>query len=476
MKALSLRLTSLLLLLLIPLAAIARVDLSEFTGLVEQNHPSVVNISTITRGDTQEHPGMPDLDDPALRDSPLGDFLRRFLEQNPGHGQGGSPFESESSGSGFIISDDGFVLTNNHVVDGATEVTVRLTDRRQFQARVVGTDPRSDVALLKIDATELPAVRTGSSEDLNVGEWVLAIGSPFGFDFSVTAGIVSAKQRALPNESYVPFIQTDVAINPGNSGGPLFNLEGEVVGINAQIYSRSGGFMGLSFAIPIEIAMDVAQQLRDNGHVARAWLGVVIQEVTRDLADSFGLNRAEGALVSRILPGSPAENSPLEVGDIIVGFNGKAINLSSDLPPVVGRSPLDTPAKVELIREGERRIVDVTLGELPDETALMSGFGSSQEEPEPPKPFEALGMQLESVSPAQFPEGGVMVMSVTEGTPAAEAEVQAGDVITSFNGKVVSDVDAFGTALDNADSGRKVPVLVQRGDGPVFLALRVPDE
>ncbi|MDO6461157.1 DegQ family serine endoprotease [Granulosicoccaceae sp. 1_MG-2023] len=471
MKAIGCRI-AIIWLVLLPCSVLARGALPEFTGLVEQNHPAVVNISTVLTVEPQAYPDLPDLDDPALRDSPLGEFLRHFLEQNPGHGQGAEPYSEESSGSGFIISDDGYVLTNNHVVEGAGEVTVRLTDRRQFVAEVVGRDPRSDVALLKIDASDLPAVRTGSSEELNVGEWVLAIGSPFGFDFSVTAGIVSAKQRALPNESYVPFIQTDVAINPGNSGGPLFNLDGEVVGINSQIYSRSGGFMGLSFAIPIEIAMDVAAQLRDTGRVTRAWLGVVIQEVTRDLADSFALDRTEGALVARILPDSPAQNSPLQVGDIIVAFNGHPIRVSSDLPPLVGRSPLDQPAAVDVIRDGHSQTLQVTLGELPEQVALNGAVTP----PAAPAPFEALGMQLESLDAAAFPDGGVMVMAVTQDTPAAEAELQAGDIITSLNGQAVADTADFADALGTVAPGRKVPVLVQRNQGPVFLALRVPDE
>ena len=290
--------------------------LPDFTELVRENHQAVVNISTTTR----QSSGSSGLNLPDLDNKELEELLRKYSPQPDDM----PPRDLDSSlGSGFIISSDGYVLTNNHVVSGADEVLVRLYDRRQLIAEVIGTDRRSDVALLKIDATGLPVAAIGQSDPLQVGEWVLAIGSPFGFDFSVTAGIVSAKGRALPNENYVPFIQTDVAINPGNSGGPLFNLRGEVIGVNSQIYSRTGGFMGLSFAIPIEMAMDVADQLKNNGRVSRGWLGVVIQEVTKELAESFDMNIAYGALIKSILADSPAAESDLEVGDIITHFNGQ---------------------------------------------------------------------------------------------------------------------------------------------------------
>lgn len=461
-----------------PVAAREAFNLPDFTQLVDANHLAVVNISTLTHNTAPTHPGFPELDDPELQNSPLGEFLRRFLEQQPNQGGNGGPegFDSEASGSGFIISEDGYVLTNNHVVADADEVTVRLTDRRQFVAKVIGTDVRSDIALLKVDANDLPFVTTGSSESLKVGEWVLAIGSPFGFDFSVTAGIVSAKQRALPNESYVPFIQTDVAINPGNSGGPLFNLAGEVVGINSQIYSRSGGFMGLSFAIPIDIAMEVVAQLKSGGAVSRGWLGVVIQEVTRDLAKSFGMKKAYGALVARILPDSPASRSDIQVGDVIVSFNGHMIERSSSLPPVVGRSSLTTPADVVVMRDGRKQKLKVTLGELPTEKDLARAVN-----PNPANPVATVNtfaVEVTELTEQHLQElgretQGLLVERVLEG-PAQQAGMLDGDLIVSINNRLVNSVDQFAKLLQNLKSGSTVPVLVERLQGPVFLAIRVP--
>ncbi len=471
------KLCILLLLLAFSPVSFARSTLPDFTHLVENNHLAVVNISTLTRVSQAIRPDLPNLDDPQYKDTPFGEFLRKFLEQDPNHGTVPREFDSESSGSGFIVSSDGYVLTNHHVVEGADEVTVRLTDRRQFIAQVVGTDKRSDIALLKIEADDLPSLKIGSAEDLKVGEWVLAIGSPFGFDFSVTAGIVSAKQRALPNESYVPFIQTDVAINPGNSGGPLFNLSGEVVGINAQIYSRSGGFMGLSFAIPIDIAMEVAEQLKTGGKVARGWLGVVIQEVTRGLAESFGMDRAHGALIARILPQSPAADSPLQVGDIIVSFNGNLIQRSSSLPPVVGRSPLDEPAKVEIIRNGKRQKITVNLGELPSDEELLSAATSGKKHAastENPLKINVSETDDETVKNLQLESPGVLVTQVEEG-PAKAAGIAAGDVILSIDNTPLDSVESFNAIVGDLESGGSVPVLVARQQGPVFLALKLPD-
>ncbi len=453
--------------------------LPDFTPLVESNHPAVVNISILKHMSTENHPNIPDLNDPELRDSPLGDFLRRFLEQNPGHGNSPEPreFDSRASGSGFIISEDGFVLTNNHVVEGADAVTVRLTDRRQFTAKVVGTDKRSDVALLKIDADGLPVVKTGSADTLEVGEWVLAIGSPFGFDFSVTAGIVSAKQRALPNEGYVPFIQTDVAINPRNSGGPLFNMDGEVVGINSQIYSRSGGFMGLSFAIPIDIAMDVANQLKNSGSVSRGWLGVVIQQITRDLAESFGMDRARGALIARILPNSPAAYSDLQVGDVIVEFNGKSIDRSSYLPPVVGRSSLEKPATVVIFRDGKEQTLSVTLGELPSEDELLSSSGNNWSpglSRDNVLKIEVAETDEEIMESLALEQKAIVIEEVFDG-PAMDAGLQAGDVILSVDNQSVASIEDFSAVLDTLKPGGNVPVLVQRASGPVFLAVKIPE-
>src|SRR5687767_61782 len=318
-------------------------ELPDFTRLVEEQGSAVVNISTTqaVRRPQAGGPGAvppPQGQGPGMEDEEVLEFFRRFIPRQPGPGQGPGPGgrpESRSLGSGFIISADGYILTNAHVVEGADEINVKLTDKREFKAKVIGADKRTDVALIKIEGTGLPVVKFGDPNKLKVGEWVVAIGSPFGFENTVTAGIVSAKGRSLPQENFVPFIQTDVAINPGNSGGPLFNLRGEVVGVNSQIYSRTGGFMGLSFAIPADVALDIQKQLRENGRVARGRIGVVIQEVTRDLATSFGLDRPRGALVNSVEKGSPADKAGVEATDIITSFDGKPVESSSDLPRIV---------------------------------------------------------------------------------------------------------------------------------------------
>lgn len=443
-------------------------DLPDFTQLVEDNHESVVNIST-TSG---KKPATGNDQMPQLDDSPFGEFFRKFLEeQAPGFRD--QQFDSDSLGSGFIVSADGYVLTNNHVVDGADEIIVRLHDRRQFVAELVGKDARSDVAVLKIDASGLPAARIGKSSELKVGEWVLAIGSPFGFDFSVTAGIVSATGRSLPRENYVPFIQTDVAINPGNSGGPLFNLDGEVVGINSQIYSRTGGFMGLSFSIPIEMAIDIADQLKDSGRVSRGWLGVIIQEVTRELAESFDMQTAHGALISRILPDSPAANSSLEVGDIIVSFNGQYVDKSSALPPLVGQVRANKTAQVEVIRNGKQVELEVLIGELPGSEEL-----ASRDKPATSQTSNKLGIEVAPVddelrSALSLEAGeGVVVAKVSDG-PAKMAGIREGDVLTMIDNVHVKTTDDFAKAIEDVAAGSSIAVLVQRAQGPIFLALTV---
>ncbi|MEM7294574.1 MAG: Do family serine endopeptidase, partial [Pseudomonadota bacterium] len=450
-------------------------ELPNFIDLVEDNHKAVVNIST-TRT-TRTAPALPPgVEIPDLENSPFGELLRKFFEERGELPRGRE--EPASLGSGFIISKDGYVLTNQHVVDGADEIIVRLHDRRQLVAELIGKDERSDIALLKLDADDLPVVQIGESEALRVGEWVLAIGSPFGFDHSVTAGIVSAKGRALPSENYTPFIQTDVAINPGNSGGPLFNLDGEVVGINSQIYSRTGGFMGLSFAIPIELAMSVADQLRDKGSVSRGWLGVIIQEVTRGLAESFEMDRAHGALIAQILPGSPAENSDLRVGDVIVEFNGDPVERSSSLPPLVGRAPIDEKARVEVIREGDRKTLFIEIGELPGTNPLAQGAIT-----EPPKTVAAtakLGIAVttlaaETRESVGIESGGVEVTRVEEGA-ARDAGVVVGDVIVSIDNKSITDPAQFEKLLENIEPGRTVPMLLQREQGPIFLAVKIAEE
>ena len=329
--------------------------LPDFTELVEKQGPAVVNISTTQTARSSGRGGQPF---PFDENDPMNEFFRRFIPRQPG--MPGFPvaprdFESRSLGSGFVVSADGYILTNAHVVDSADEILVRLTDKRELKARVIGTDKRTDVALIKIEATGLPTVRLGDPGALKVGEWVVAIGSPFGFDNSVTAGIVSAKGRSLPQENYVPFIQTDAAVNPGNSGGPLFNLKGEVVGMNSQIYSRSGGFMGISFAIPIDVAMEVQAQLRASGKVSRGRIGIVIQEVNKDLADSFGLSKAQGAAVNAVEKGGPAEKAGIEPGDVILKFDGKAIVNSSDLPRIVGSTRPGSRVMVQVWRKGSSR-------------------------------------------------------------------------------------------------------------------------
>lgn len=448
-------------------------DLPDFTQLAEHNSPSVVNISTTQKIKRQtrlpENLQIPDLPE----DSPLNDLFRHFFDED-----GNSPQErdAKSLGSGFIISDDGYIMTNNHVVRDADEVIVLLSDRREFTAKVIGADERSDVALLKIDARNLPIVKIGKSKDLKVGEWVLAIGSPFGFDHSVTAGIVSAKGRSLPRENYVPFIQTDVAINPGNSGGPLFNLDGEVVGVNSQIYSRTGGFMGLSFAIPIEVAMNVADQLKNKGHVTRGWLGVLIQDVTAELAESFNMDKPRGALVSQVLPDSPASKAGFEVGDIILKFNGDEVDHSKDLPPLVGRTPVETAVPVRVLRKGKVQTLKVVIGELPASDEISS---AAPDKPKAAKP-NRIGVTVTALTDAErkkreLGKGGVLVNQ--SGGAAARSGIRAGDVIVMLNNMDINSVEQFEKLIKDLPANRSIPVLVNRPrSGPVFLALKITDE
>lgn len=449
--------------------------LPDFTDLVEKNAAAVVNISTtLKQEEGQLPPGMnlPDIPE----DSPFYDFFRKFLEQMPEGQQ--QPYEDMSSlGSGFIISSDGYVITNNHVIKDADEVVVRLVDRREYVAEVIGSDPRSDLAVLKIEGEDLPTAKLGNSSDLKVGEWVLAIGSPFGFDHSVTAGIVSAKGRSLPRENYVPFIQTDVAINPGNSGGPLFNLDGEVIGVNSQIYSRTGGFMGLSFAVPINVVESVYNQLREKGRVSRGWLGVLIQDVTRELAESFGMQRPHGALVSQVLPDSPAAEAGLEVGDIIVRFNGDEVSTSSDLPPLVGSSEVGTTVPVDIIRESNERTLQVEIDELPEEDSKIaastrgSDSGSRTENRLDIKVKELTAQQREQLN---LPEGGVLVAQVNKG-PAREARIREGDILLMLNNTKIRGVDHFKELVAELPAGKSIPILVQRRGGPEFLALKIKE-
>ena len=461
--SISVALSVLALLLAAPSSA---ANLPDFTELVEKYAPAVVNISTVRNTPARQ-------ERPRSRNEELDEFFRRFFP--PGEGRNRGFPRPQSLGSGFVLDSEGYILTNNHVVDGADEILVRFSDRRELSAELIGADPRSDLALLKVEATSLPTVRLAKSDDLKVGEWVLAIGSPFGFDYSVTAGIVSAKGRSLPtelNENYVPFIQTDVAINPGNSGGPLFNLDGEVVGINSQIYSNSGGFMGVSFAIPVAVAMEVVAQLKDSGRVVRGWLGVVIQEVNSDLAESFGLDRPHGALVSRVLEGSPAEDGGVQEGDVITAFNGQAIDLSSDLPHYVGRTQAGSEAKLDVVRAREEIVIKLNIGELADRGETVAGRTVGEE-----KASSRLGLTLENVPEGAADrlgiDGGVRVVAAAG--VAAESGVRPGDVITKLNNREVRNLDDFAEIADDLAAGRSVAVLVIRGQAPIFLALRVPE-
>ncbi len=439
----------------------AVVTLPDFSALVEKEGPAVVNISTTQKIRGRPFPGFPGLDP----DDPFYDFFRRFMPPMP---NGPQEFETHSLGSGFIISPDGYILTNAHVVDNATEVVVKLTDKRTFKAKIVGKDRRTDVALLKIDAKNLPTVPIGDPNKLKVGEWVVAIGSPYGFENSVTAGIVSAKGRNLPGDGYVPFIQTDVAVNPGNSGGPLFNMRGEVVGINAQIFSRTGGYMGLSFAIPIDVAMDVANQLKGTGKVSRGKLGVVIQEVTPDLAASFGLKEARGAVVSQVEPGSAADKAGIQAGDVILKFDGKEVTDSATLPRMVGAAKPGSKVKIEVWRDRRVKELTLTLGEWDDQTASAEEAGDTGEK------TGRLGVAVSNLSPQQKARlkvgHGVLVQSVTG--PAERAGVQPGDVILAVNSEKVRDVDHFAALVKRNEGAKVLALLILRGDRTLFVPVK----
>lgn len=450
---------------IVPSLAFSQVrGLPDFTGLVEKQGAVVVNVST-----SQTVKAGPRV--PVPEDDPFYDFFRRFGPPN----QGPREYESQSLGSGFIISQDGYILTNAHVVEAADDVTVKLGDKREFKAKVIGSDRRTDVAVIKIDATGLPSVTIGDPGQLKVGEWVLAIGSPFGFENTVTAGIVSAKGRSLPQENYVPFIQTDVAINPGNSGGPLFNMEGKVVGINSQIYSRTGGFMGLSFAIPIDVAMDIANQLRTAGRVSRGRIGVVIQEVTKELAESFGLSKPQGALVNSVEKGGPADKAGIETSDVILKFDGKTVNSSSDLPRIVAATRPGSRVPMQVWRKGATREIMVTVGELPDEkTASRPGRPGGGEGTTGNK-IARLGLTVSELTTQQREElgipGGLLVEDVQE--PASKAGIRRGDVVLALNNHDIKSVDQLNKLMSQLERARSVAVLVKRGEGAIYVPIRL---
>jgi serine protease Do len=432
--------------------------LPDFSALVEQNGPAVVNISTTT-APVRTQLQLPQI--PGDPGDPIQEFFRRFQIPMP---QGDAI--RKGVGSGFIVSADGYILTNAHVVDDAAEVTVKLTDKREFKAKVIGVDRRTDVALVKIDSKNLPMVRVGDPSKAKVGEWVAAIGSPFGLENTVTAGIISAKSRSLPDETYVPFIQTDVAINPGNSGGPLFNMAGEVIGINSQIYSRTGGYMGLSFAVPIDVAMKVKTDLEKYGKVSRGRLGVTIQGVSQELADSFGLKKAQGALVSAVEPKSPADKAGIKTGDIILAVDGRAIENSIDLPRIIGESRPGTPVNLKIWRQGETRELKASLGEAPAEKVAKA---QSELKTKPGKLGLAVRPLTEEERKQNETEGGLLVEE-SEG-PAARAGVQAGDVILAFNNQPVNTVDQLRRLVDR--SRGSVALLIQREGNKIYVPIRL---
>jgi serine protease Do len=425
--------------------------LPDFTRLAEQAGPAVVNITV-----SKPAPAAAQQSLPFDRDDPLYDFFRRFQIPAPKQGP------LRGLGSGFIVSNDGYILTNAHVVDGSKEVDVKLTDRREYKAKVVGTDPKSDIALLKIDARNLPTVRIGDSSHLKVGQWVVAMGSPFGFENSVTAGIVSAKSRSLAGDSYVPFIQTDVAVNPGNSGGPLFDLDGDVIGINSQIYSQTGGYQGLSFAIPIDIAMHVKDQLQRTGKVTRGRIGVTVQSVNQSLAQSFGLPKPEGALVSSVENGSPAARAGIRTGDVILAFNGTDVDDSGALPALVAEVKPGQEAKLRVWRDGAERTLAVTVGTMAAEQVASSDASADANSGK-------LGVAVRPLTAAEkrtlHASAGVIVEDV--GGAAEQAGIQPGDVILALNDEPVRDVAQLRRLVDHA--GKHVALLVQREDSKVYV-------
>nr|WP_225444358.1 DegQ family serine endoprotease [Pseudomarimonas arenosa] len=451
-----------LIVLLVFCSGSAMASLPDFTALVEANSPAVVNISATQTGSARSRQGLPDEEVPEI--------FRRFFGQPGAPAAPAVPRERVSMGTGFVISADGYVLTNHHVIDGASEIYVRMADRRELKATLVGSDAASDVALLKLEGRNFPAVQIGSSKKLKPGQWVVAIGSPFGFDHSVTAGIVSAVGRASFDRSqqYVPFIQTDVAINRGNSGGPLLDTDGRVVGINSQIFSNTGGFMGVSFAIPIEVAMNATEQLKEKGYVSRGLLGVNIQEVDRDKAKSLGLERTGGALVNGFSDDSAAKKAGIELGDVIVAFNGQELSSAADLPPLVGATKPGSKATVTVVRGGKRQDFQVVITELPRDQLASIGDSAADS--------GALGLRVEALSDEQrealqLEAGqGVVVAQVT-GEQALRAGLRPGDIILMVGRTAVASPRAFEEAVESTESGRPILLLVRRGEQTQFVTI-----
>lgn len=450
----------------ISVSAVASRQLPDFTELVEKTSPAVVKINTTTKQQA------PRFQIPQGQNIP--DIFRHFLDprQMPERNM-------HSMGSGFFISEDGYVLTNHHVVSDVDEIVVRLTDRREYDAKLVGADPLSDLALLKIEEKGLPYLKLAEKDDLKVGEWVVAIGSPFGLDFSASAGIVSAKGRTIPageeGSSYVPFIQTDVAINPGNSGGPLFDMDGDVVGVNSQIYTQSGGSIGLSFAIPSTVAKNVVAQLKNKGKVDRGWLGVVIQEVDKDLANSFGLSKPQGALIAHMESDSPAAKSGLEVGDVILTFDGKEIEERSDLPQVVGVTKPGSHVKVEVMRKGKRKTLSVEVGNREG-----ASLGIAQQPTESKQDVGGrLGVQVVDLEKSEREQlklsGGVKVMQVAPSSPASDAGIRPGDVIAQIGFEDVEGAKQFAKLVKGLPTDTLLPIRFFRGAEPVFRTIKLAE-
>ena len=448
-------------------------NLPDFTELAEKHGAEVVNISVtqVTQAGAASFP-FPGMEN----DENLQEFFKRFgipgMPGGPGQpGQGGQEYKSQSLGSGFIISADGYILTNAHVVSEADEVLVKLSDKREFKAKIIGADKRTDVALIKIEATNLPKAIIGDPAALKVGEWVAAIGSPFGLENTMTAGIVSAKGRALPQENFVPFIQTDVAINPGNSGGPLYNLRGEVVGVNSQIYSRSGGSMGLSFSIPIDVAIDISNQLKTSGKITRGWLGVAIQELTKELAESFGMKNTNGALIAGVEKNSPADKGGLLAGDVITKFDSKAIVASNDLPRAVGATKPGKVVSVEVLRKGAVKSLNVGVGEMPTDPTEVA------QTPKVPPKAEAnkIGLALKELTPQQKKKlNGKNGLLVVESTgAAAQAGIRRGDVVLGLNNSESQSVEAFNKQINAIAAGKTVAVLILRGENTLYVPIKV---
>ena len=444
-------------------------NLPDFTKLVDNNSASIVNISTVRKSQTKSANS-----NPQIPNDELNEFLKKFFgDKGFDNPEKRIPRKSQSMGSGFIYSADGYIITNHHVIADADQIIVKLNDKRELDAKLIGSDPSSDIALLKIKAKNLKPVKVGNSENLKVGQWVLAIGSPFGFESTVTAGIVSAIGRSLPNDNYVPFIQTDVAINPGNSGGPLFNLNGEVVGINAQIFSRSGGFMGLSFAIPMNVANNVIKQLKVSGKVSRGWLGVYIQEVTNNLAKSFGMKNPSGALISKIIPDGPASKSDLKVGDIILKFDGKKIVTSSSLPPIVGNTKVGKNVKIEILRKGSKKIIKFTVQELP-----VQKVAKNKVTPKESVTRKILGMTVSNISDLERKNlglennFGIKVQQINS-NPAYESGLLKNDIIYQISGENIQNINQFIKIVKNLKKGDFASLLVRRQGNSLYLAIKI---